>query len=354
MDKKTDDLSGTAERETYTRELPVIDVGPIIKGDKQAAKKIAKEWREIYENLGFLCIVNHGIPQDLIERTEQQCAAFHKLPPEEKLKIKINENQRGLIPSKGTVVAHSTYNKNTKLDINETLVFATEYEDDDPGVLEGKQFYGKNQWPEGLPGFKETVNEYMTTMTVLGKSLLPIWAAALELPEDFFDPYFQHNYTYFRMAYYPPMPDFDANRFGLGPHADTGFQTLLPPSKEEGLQILDTDGNWFWPQVADGAIILNAGQFLERWSNEVIRATPHRVLPPRENDRYSLACFVNTNFESLCEPLPTCVSEDNPPKYGPETYWDFYTWYMHRTYPHYGTLKTDGDQLVEEGSQDAG
>jgi len=140
-----------------------------------------------------------------------------------------------------------------------------------------------------------------------------------------------------------PEDALEEDEYGLGAHADTGFMTWLPPAKEEGLQILDRDGNWFWPEVEEGAIVMNLGQFLERWSNERFRATPHRVIPPTQNDRYSVACFVNPNFEKVCECLPTCHGPDNPPKYPTQTYHEFYSWYMHQTYPHYKEFAEDDD-----------
>ena len=81
------------------------------------------------------------------------------------------------------------------------------------------------------------------------------------------------------------------------------------------------------------------GQFLERWSNKRFRATPHRVVPPTENDRYSLACFVNPGFEAIDECLPTCTDTDNPAKYPTQTYWEFFNWYMINTFTHYGKVK---------------
>jgi isopenicillin N synthase-like dioxygenase len=101
---------------------------------------------------------------------------------------------------------------------------------------------------------------------------------------------------------------------------------------------MDTNGEWFWPVIPEGALILNLGQFLERWTNERFRATPHRVLPPKNNDRYSLACFVNTSLDTVAHKIPSCVSDDNPMKYPEESYWDFYKWYLQQTYTHYGKV----------------
>jgi len=44
---------------------------------------------------------------------------------------------------------------------------------------------------------------------------------------------------------------------------------------------------------------------------------------------------VNPDFEMVANCLPTCHSPDNPPKYPSETYWDFFKWYMSKSYTHY-------------------
>ena len=77
------------------------------------------------------------------------------------------------------------------------------------------------------------------------------------------------------------------------------------------------------------------------------RATPHRVVPPTDNDRYSFACFVNPGFDTPGNLLPTCVGPENPPQYEPMTYWEYFDWYMARSYTHYGKLKADGDNNVD-------
>lgn len=334
------------DRESTTRPLPVMDLGPFLRGEAGALEALSRQWREVCENLGFLCVVNHGISQKLLDRMDQEARRFHALPAEEKLKIRVNEHQRGFIPSKATIVKHSTYEKHTKLDTVECLVLATDYDADHPELKAGKQFYARNPWPEGVPGFREAVETYMATIQDLGLRLLPVWARSLDLPADFFVPYFKEPYSYFRIAKYPKT-DFVADQeFGLGAHADTGFMTFLPPAAEQGLQVLDEQGTWFWPQVPEGAVIVNIGQFLSRWSNGRFRATPHRVLPPRNNDRYSFACFINTSLDSVAECLPTCQSADNPPKYEPQSYWSFFQWYMRNTYTHYGSVKADAEEAA--------
>ncbi len=330
-------------RQVDRRTLPVIDVTNFLHGVAGSKAVAAEELRILAEDVGFGSVVGHGVSQQIIDDLEGETKRFHNLPIDEKLRLEIDQHQRGYVRPKATRIKHSTYADNKNFDLNATLVLATEYAADDPGVMDGKQFYAKNQWPEGLPGFRETVLEYMHTITTLGKNILPLFAAALKLQDGFFDRYFENNYTYLRMSHYPPKPILEEDEYGLGAHADTGFMTFLPPASEEGLQLLDREGNWFIPELEDGALIVNLGQFLERWSNGRFRATPHRVIPPRENDRYSTACFVNTNFELVAECLPPCHDADNPPKYPAESYHEFYSWYMHQTYPHYEEFSSDDD-----------
>lgn len=318
-----------------TRDLPLLDLGAYLDGDESAKITLADELRYASETVGFLAVKNHGIPQSLLDRAIAENERFCALSLEEKRKIEIDQDQRGYIQPRATLIKHSTYNNNTKFDLNETTVFATDYPSDNPHVKAGKQFYAQNQWPEDLPGFREVVEEYMSAMEALGKKLLPLWALALDLPEDFFQPFFKNNYTYYRMAHYPPMPEAEENEFALGAHADTGFMTLLPSADVEGLEILDSNDVWFRPRKVPGAIHVNIGQFLERWSNERFIATPHRVAIPKTQDRYTVPVFVNPDFEPIAECLPTCHGPDNPPKYPSESYWDFFKWYMANSYTHY-------------------
>ena len=337
-------------RDLPRRPLPVIDVGRARRGDAAAIESVAGQWREVWENLGFLCIVNHGIPQAKIDGMTAAAKRFHDLPLDIKMQVAVTHDQKGYVPARGGLTTHSKFHNSKKLNTVECLVLATDYPADDPNVVAGKRFYGHTPWlPEDvLPGFRATAEDYMATITGLGKSLLPVWARSLDLDAGFFKPAFEKSYTYFRVAKYPPKNDLDDGEMGSNAHCDTGFNTYLPPANEEGLQILDTDNEtWFWPELPADAIIVNMGMFLERWTNGRFRATPHRVVPPRDNDRYSFACFVNPHFETVGECLPTCTGPGNPPHFPTQTYWEFFDWYMQRSYTHYGKLQARDNNEVE-------
>ena len=78
-----------------------------------------------------------------------------------------------------------------------------------------------------------------------------------------------------------------------------------------------------------GAVAVNAGDMLARWSNDVIRSTEHRVVSPPATSavggggegtypaRYSVAFFCNPNWDAVIGCLDGCHSPERPPLYAP-------------------------------------
>ena len=65
------------------------------------------------------------------------------------------------------------------------------------------------------------------------------------------------------------------------------------------------DGEWLFVPPVEGAIVVNVGDLLMRWSNDVLRSTPHCVMddPRIVGDvvpaRYSMAYFCNPSRDTL-------------------------------------------------------
>ena len=78
-------------------------------------------------------------------------------------------------------------------------------------------------------------------------------------------------------------------------------------------------------------MLVNTGEFLNRWTNGQFIPTPHRVVPP-ETDRYSIATFFNPSPETVAVPLETCCSKDNPARYEPMSLIDYVCWYIDTNY----------------------
>jgi isopenicillin N synthase-like dioxygenase len=311
-------------------EIPILDFGPYLAGEDGALEALAAELRHAQENVGFYFAVNHGVPRELIERAHGNLKRFFDLPDAEKRK---HENY---VPPKSTIYVSSTVNKNSKPDLNEMLRIVRERPTNHPAVEAGlgMQYFGPNQWPdEGLlPGWKAEMLEYYNAMEKMGERLLPLYARALDLPADYFDGMFDDPLWTTRNQHYPAADgEEEDNQFGIAPHRDHGFITLLPVTDTPGLQIRTQSGRWLPANWVEGAIIINTGEFLNRWTNGRFMATPHRVIPPK-HDRYSLAFFYSPTWDTVAEPLPTCVSPDNPPRYKPVRFLDYRVWYVNQNY----------------------
>jgi len=320
------------EAQQSVEEIPVLDLGAYLAGEPGEVDRLGRELARIQEDIGFYYVTNHGVPGDLMKRATEQQRRFFALPMEEKLKLKTNAAGLGFIPPKSTVYVTSNVNTNTKPDLNECLMTVKERPADHPSVIAGRRYHGPNQWPSDdvLPGYKATMLEYYAAMEDLGYKMLPLYARALDLPADYFLPFFEDPTWTTRNQYYPPSRAED-NQFGISPHRDHGFLTLLPLAEEPGLEILSPSRQWIPARVFENGIIVNTGEYMNRWSNGRFIATPHRVIPPKR-ERYSIAFFFNPTWDTVSTPLPTCVSPDNPPKFEPMGFLDYLCWYVDKNF----------------------
>jgi isopenicillin N synthase-like dioxygenase len=307
-------------------EIPILDLGPYLAGEAGALDRLAAELRYAQEEVGFYFTTNHGVPKDLIRRTHANLVRFFDLPDAEKRK------HRNYIPPKSTIYVSSTVNENTKPDLNEMLRIVRERPADHPAIRAGLPGHGPNQWPDEklLPGWKAGMLEYYNTMEALGYRMLPVYARALDLPADWFDGLFDDPLWTTRNQHYPAVAA-EENQFGIAPHRDHGFLTLLPVTDVPGLQIRTASGRWLPAHFVEDGIIINTGEFLNRWTNGRFMATPHRVVPPQQ-DRYSLAFFFNPTWDTVAEPLPTCTGPDNPPRFRPVRFLDYREWYINQNF----------------------
>lgn len=313
-------------------EIPVIDLGPFLADEPGALEATAARLRDAFENIGFYFITNHGVAQSLVDRTFAEVARFHALPLEDKLRLRINQHNIGYLPLRGATTRHSQLNANNKPNVNEALFVKRDLPPDHPDVLAGLPFRGTNQWPDTLPGFREAVTDYANAMERLALSLLPLYAVALDLPADYFTVPFREPMYTLRMSHYPQTDATDANEFGLAPHSDTSFMTLLAQNAVPGLSIRLPTGKWIDAPALPGAFLVNGGDMLRRWTNERFLATPHGVVNRSGRERYAIPFFFDCDYRWTMECLPTCQSADNPPKYPALTYPEYLAWYRDLNY----------------------
>jgi isopenicillin N synthase-like dioxygenase len=312
------------------RAIPVLDLADYLAGSETAARTLAQTLRNTQENVGFYVVVNHGVPLDIIDHGYAELAKFFALPMEEKLRIRINDKTVGYIPPRSTMYVSATVHKNTKRDLNETVTLARERSADDPAIRSGMRFVGPNQWPKGKPEFREAMIAYQNVMSKLGHAMLPLYARALGLAPDYFAPFFTEPMWWTRNSHYAPIEP-EENQFGIAPHCDHSFITLLPISEVSGLEVMWPDREWVAVDPVPNGVVINTGEFLSRWTNGRFLATPHRVVMPKR-DRYSMALFFNPSHDTVAQPLATCVSADRPARHEPVTMLEYMAWYMDTNY----------------------
>src|SRR6201996_8747033 len=177
--------------------------------------------------------------------------------------------------------------------------------------------------------------------------MLPGFAVALGMPAGYFAPFFANEaHINLRFLHYPPQEDMGENTFGTAPHTDNSFMTALARTDVPGLAIRLPSGEWFPPPVIPGTFLINLGNMMRRWSNDLFLSTPHGVLNDSGTDRYSSDYCHSPNVNSRIECLPSCVGPDNPPRYPPAVYRDLVLEFYRANYFHQQGHKSDAATMA--------
>jgi isopenicillin N synthase-like dioxygenase len=315
--------------------IPVIDVEPALRDGAVDLESVAREVRRACEDVGFFYLAGHGVPPALVEDAFAAAREFHAIPLDEKLAVKINENNIGYLRVNQSMQRHSTVHKATRPNYNESFFISHDRGADHPDVVAGVPLRGRNQWPPGHDRMRATMVRYFAALDALGGRLLPVLARALDLPAGYFAPFFANEaHINLRFLRYPPQDTDDDEQFGQGPHTDNSFLTILAREEVPGLAVRLPGGEWLAPPVIPGTFLVNLGNVMKRWSNDRFLSTPHGVLNDSGRDRYSIAFFYSPNPASVIECLSTCVSADRPPRYAPATYRDLVLEFYNANYFH--------------------
>jgi hypothetical protein len=124
--------------------------------------------------------------------------------------------------------------------------------------------------------------------------------------------------------HYPPQEvtrgeEISEARIGAGAHSDYGCIALLAQDDRGGLQVRNTAGRWIDAKPVPGTFVVNVGDMLARWTNDLFPATLHRVINVSGRDRQSIPFFYDPNWDAPVEVLETCLAEGEQPRYEPTT-----------------------------------
>jgi len=299
--------------------LPTIDLDRLNAHD--GLQSVATDFRSIYSDVGFGAIVNHGIPQSLLSALFNASRQFHNLPMQAKMEVALNSAHRGYIPINTSTDVNSKLAEVKQPNQSESFMIMREDTADSTPVTSGAYLAGPNQWPE-LGGFQETLTEANTHLSAVARQLLEIACVALNVNPSRLLPAFDCPTTWLRLLHYPPQPPV-ADLYGSAPHTDFGCLTLLMQDEVAGLQVKTADGDWLKVEPDRSTLIVNVGDMLNRWSNGILKSTPHRVINATGQERYSCAFFFDPYVDTIVAPLDECVSAERAALFKPVHFGEF-------------------------------
>jgi isopenicillin N synthase-like dioxygenase len=321
--------------EEVTRAIPVIDFAPVFGGEDGALAAAVAQVRQACEGVGFFYMAGHGVAQAIVDAAFEASREFHAMPLEDKMRLRINENNIGYLPVNQSMQRASTVHRNTRPNYNDSFFISHDRGANHPDVVAGKPLRGRNQWPEGHERMRAAMLRYFKSLEAVAERMLPVFARSLELPAAHFAPFFANEaHINLRFLHYPPQDIDDDEQFGQAPHTDNSFITILAREEVPGLAVQLPGGEWIAPPVIPGTFLVNLGNIMKRWSNDRFLSTPHGVLNDSGVDRYSIAFFYSPNVASMIECLPSCTGPDHPPRYPPAVYGDLILEFFNANYFH--------------------
>ena len=329
-------MANWIRKQSIFKRIPIIDIAPLIipNDNSKLIQKTGDEIRDACKNVGFFYIKNHQIPQSHLDSVIPAIQDFFNLSLQEKMKIHISQsdNFRGYTPLGKELT-------NNKYDWHECVDFGLDLKPNDPEVISGKQLAGPNQWPKNQGKFKKVLEKHWNLMIILGRMVTEGLAISLGLSKNYFAPFMNKSHSYMRISNYPPYENSQKENIGngIGSHIDYGFLTILLQNKIGGLEIKNSNNEWFSAPIIPGTFLINIGHMIQRWTNDYYRATIHRVIPPKNESRCSLPFFFEPDFDTVVAPLEKFCSKDHLPQYKPIHFGE----YLERTF------KTSYSSIIE-------
>ncbi|XP_062222699.1 gibberellin 2-beta-dioxygenase 6-like isoform X1 [Phragmites australis] len=280
-------------------ELPMIDVGCLTTGTGGAEKRAAcaAAIARAAEEWGFFQVRNHGVRQELLEEMRREQARLFRLPFEAKATAGLlDDSYRWGTPTATTP---------QQLSWSEAFHFPL------AGISGNSCNFGE------LTTLRDVTREVAGAMSKLASTLSRVLAETLlghpageRFPEGC-----DETTCFLRLNRYPPCP-FSPDAFGLVPHTDSDFLTVLCQDQVGGLQLLKGD-RWVAVKPIPGALIVNIGDLFQAWSNNRYRSVEHKVTTNATTERYSVAYFLCPSYDS---PIGTCKE---PSPYMPFTFGEY-------------------------------
>lgn len=308
--------------------IPVIDIGRLRDGSDP--HRVAQALHRASHDIGFLYVTNHGIAPALLDEARTRALAFFRQPLALKQAVAISPRHRGFL-AQGQARMHD----GALPDLKESLVWGCE--DADGNTPEDHALRGANRWPAAMPLLRRSALAFSGQADQVARHLLRGFAIGLDLDPGFFLTRSEHPMSRAAFVYYPPEPV--ATRagdaaWGVAPHTDFGVLTVLCQDDVGGLEVQDAQGRWVAAPPIPDTLVVNVGDLLARWTRQVYRSTPHRVVNRSGRERLSLVLAFDPDPDTLVDPREVFGNTD--PADEPITCGDYLEWRFGQSFDYRG------------------
>ncbi len=292
--------------------IPVVDLADFLSGDPERKKVFVNKLGKAYEDVGFVAVKNHGIPDELIGDLYKYVQQFFSLPADDKKKYEVP----GLAGQRGYTSFGKEHAKGSDApDLKEFFQFGQTVEDNDPVKIE----YPDNVMVGEVPAFSPTFRSAYQGFEKSGRALLQAIALYLGLEENYFEPHVHNGNSILRSIHYPPITHEPKSAIRAEQHEDINLITLLVGASADGLQILTKQNEWVGVTSLPEQIVVNVGDMLQRLTNNKLKSTTHRVVNPSRNmwhtSRFSIPFFLHPKSHMSLACLESCIDAEHPKAY---------------------------------------
>jgi len=207
-------------------------------------------------------------------------------------------------------------------------------------------------WPNEIPEFKPLAQKIERISRMLSYQFLYRFEKVLRIPTGTLVEKHLDGSATMRMIKYPVWDgEIKEGQLRANEHTDYGTQTLLWRFDDcPGLQLFDDNKDeWTDVPIVENSIVLNIADMFARWTNDLFKSTPHRVVNvAMDRPRYSMPYFVDPGRDVMIENLM-----GTPAKYPPISAYEYLKWrlsqsYVDNEYIEDEEVKKDGKQYLPE------
>jgi len=295
--------------------IPTVDLAEFLSNDPIKKKAFVESLGKAYEEVGFVAVKNHGIADELIEDLYKYVQQFFSLPLEQKKTYEI----AGLAGQRGYTSFGKEHAKGSEApDLKEFFQFGQVARDN-----YNEEAYPDNVQVNYVEEFNKTFENAYRAFEKSGAALLQAIAIYLGLPENYFDNFIYNGNSILRAIHYPPITQTPKSAIRAEQHEDINLITLLVGASADGLEILSKKNEWVAVTSLPEQIVVNVGDMLQRFTNNKLLSTTHRVVNPKKElwhtSRFSIPFFLHPKSSMGLQCLQSCVDDLHPKAYEDST-----------------------------------